>query len=262
MLCASVVSSWAIGGDGLYFANSFEASDNVPAMADVVADTETPVNIAEQGEWLYYNAFYNDDTSTGYMGNGDQNLRLPKKGYGKIGASNGSYVVSPLLSNGVSKVTFHIGRASVKVYTSTDGGATWATAETTTSGKTVTATINSDAVNRIKIANDASKDADIDDVAIYAQTYDTPVTLSTGDATDIAKTSANVSGVITKQDRLLPRWASYGATPIKSLLSTTSSPPLQPLLTTSAYNSQSLLKARPITTVPMPSMVTHRPTAK
>ena len=201
MLCASVVSSWAIGGDGLYFTNSFEASDNVPAMADVVADTETPVNIAEQGEWLYYNAFYNDDISTGYMGNGDRNLRLPKKGYSKIGASNGSYVVSPLLSNGVSKVTFHIGRASVKVYTSTDGGATWATAETTTSGKTVTATINSDAVNRIKIANDASKDADIDDVAIYAQTYDTPVTLSTGDATDIAKTSANVSGVITKQEQ-------------------------------------------------------------
>ena len=201
MLCASVVSSWAIGGDGLYFANSFESSDNVPAMADVTADTEMPVNIAGQGEWLYYNAFYNDDISTGYMGNGDRNLRLPKKGYGKIGASNGSYVVSPLLSNGVSKVTFHIGRASVKVYTSTDGGATWATAETTTSGKTVTATINSDAVNRIKIANDASKDADIDDLSIYANFFDTPVMVNTGDATDITKTSANISGVITKQEQ-------------------------------------------------------------
>ena len=103
LLCASVVSSWAIGGDGLYFSNSFEASDNVPAMADVTADTEMPVIITGQGEWKYYNAFYNDDISTGYMGNGDRNLRLPKKGYGKIGASNGSYVVSPLLNNGVSK---------------------------------------------------------------------------------------------------------------------------------------------------------------
>ncbi len=201
LLCASVVSSWAIGGDGLYFANSFESSDNVPAMTAVTADTEMPVNITGQGEWKYYNAFYNDDATTGYIGTGSQNLRLPKKGYSKIGASNGSYVVSPVLSNGVSKVTFYIGRASVKVYTSADGGASWTNVETTTSGKTVTATINSDAVNRIKIANDASKDADIDDVAIYAQTYDTPVTLSTGDATDIAKTSATVSGSITKQEQ-------------------------------------------------------------
>ena len=204
MLCATVVSSWAIGGDGLYFANSFEASDNVPAMAAVTADTEMPVTITGQGEWIYYNAFYNDDTSTGYMGNGIQNLRLPKKGYVKINASDVSYVASPLLSNGVSKVTFYIGRGSVvvvKVYASTDGGTTWTAVETTSSGKTVTANINNDAVNRIKISNEStSKDADIDDVAIYAQTYDTPVTLTTGDATDIAKTSVTLSGTITKQD--------------------------------------------------------------
>lgn len=201
LLCASVVSSWAIGGDGLYFANSFESSDNVPAMTAVTADSEMPVNITGQGEWKYYNAFYNDDTSTGYMGTGVQNLRLPKKGYSKIGASNGSYVVSPVLSNGVSKVTFYIGRASVKVYTSADGGSTWTNVETTTSGKTVTATINSETVNRIKIANDASKDADIDDLAIYAQTYDTPVMVSTNDAADITKVSATVSGSITKQEQ-------------------------------------------------------------
>ena len=201
LLLCSVLSTWAIGGDGLYFSNSFEASDNVPAMDAVTADTEMPVTITGQGEWIYYNAFYNDDTSTGYMGNGVQNLRLPKKGYVKINASDVSYVASPLLSNGVSKVTFYIGRGSIKMYASTDGGTTWTAVETKTSGKTVTANINNDAVNRIKISNEStSKDADIDDVAIYAQTYDTPVTLTTGDATDIAKTSVTLSGTITKQD--------------------------------------------------------------
>ena len=201
LLLCSALTSWAVGGDGLYFSNSFEASDNVPAMDAVTADTEMPVTITGQGEWIYYNAFYNDDTSKGYMGNGIQNLRLPKKGYVKINASDVSYVASPLLSNGVSKVTFHIGRGSVKVYASTDGGTTWTAVETTTSGKTVTANINNDAVNRIKISNEAtSKDADIDDVAIYAQTYATPVTLTTGDAADITKETATLSGNITKQE--------------------------------------------------------------
>jgi hypothetical protein len=120
------------------------------------------------------------------------NLRLPK---------NGSYVVTPVLSNGVSKVTFYIGRATVKVYTSADGGSTWAAAETTTSGKNVTATINSETVNRIKVTNENSKDADIDNLAVYAQTFDTPVTVSTGDASDITKVSATVSGTITKQEQ-------------------------------------------------------------
>ena len=188
MLFASAVSSWAIGGDGLYFVQDFEDQTTFP---ETKPETETAFNVDGQGEWLYLGSY--QSTNASYNENGStMNLRLPK---------NGSYVITPVLSNGVSKVTFYIGRASVKVYTSADGGATWTNIETSTSGKTVTATINSETVNRIKIANDASKDADIDNIAVYAQTFDTPVTVSTNDAADITKVSATVSGSITKQEQ-------------------------------------------------------------
>ena len=188
MLLSSVLSTWAVGGDGLYFLQDFEDQSTFP---ETKPETETAFNVAGQGEWLFMGSYQSTNASYTYGGAG-MNLRLPK---------NGSYVVTPVLSNGVSKVTFYIGRATVKVYTSADGGSTWAAAETTTSNKTVTATINSETVNRIKIINDASKDADIDNLAVYAQTFDTPVTVSTGDAADITKVSATISGTITKQEQ-------------------------------------------------------------
>ena len=187
MLMCSAMTSWAIGGDGLYFLQDFEDQSTFP---ETKPESETPFNVAGQGEWLYNGSYQSTNASYTYGGTG-MNLRLPK---------NGSYVVTPVLSSGVSKVTFYIGRASVKVYTSADGGATWTEVSTTTSGKIVTATVNSETVNRIKVSNDATKDADIDNLAVYAQTFDTPVTIATGDATDVAKTGATVSGTITKQE--------------------------------------------------------------
>ena len=153
MFLGSVASTWAVGGDGLYFLQDFEDQSTFP---ETKPETETAFNVPNQGEWLYYGSYQSTNASYTYGGTG-MNLRLPK---------NGSYVVTPVVSNGVSKVTFYIGRASVKVYTSTDGGTTWTAAETSTSGKVVTASINSDAVNRIKVANEASKDADIDNLGL------------------------------------------------------------------------------------------------
>jgi hypothetical protein len=194
MLCCGFEYSWAIGGDGLYFLQDFENQVTFPDETQGKGtDTELKFNVDGQGEWVFYNSFSSTNTSYTYGGAG-MNLRMPK---------NGSYVVSPVLSNGVSKVTFYIGRASVKVYTSADGGTTWNAAETTTSGKTVTATVNSETVNRIKIANEASKDADIDNLAIYAQTFETPVMVSTDDATDITETTATLSGAVTKAEETI-----------------------------------------------------------
>lgn len=186
LLCLPL-QALAIGGDGIYFVQDFEDATQYP---DTKLAEEQVFNVEGQGEWIYYNSF--QSTNTSYNENGStMNLRMPK---------SGSYVVTPVLSNGVSKVKFYIGRASVKAYTSTDGGQTWTEAAITTVGKTCTVEVNSDAVNRIKLANDASKDADIDNIAVYAQNYERPVIVSTSDATDITQTTATVSGVITKED--------------------------------------------------------------
>ena len=175
----------AISGDGAYFTQDFEDPTQYPETK--LAEEQT-FTVESQGEWIYYNAF--QSTNTSYNENGStMNLRLPK---------SGSYVVTPVLSNGVSRVTFYIGRASVKAYTSTDGGQTWTEAAITTAGKTCTVTVGSDDVNRVKLANDASKDADIDNITVYAQTFDQPVRVATGDATDITTSSATVSGTITE----------------------------------------------------------------
>ena len=201
------LGSWAIGGDGLYFLQDFEDQTTFP---ETKQETEVSFNVEGQGEWLFMGSFKSDNSTYTYGGAG-KNLRLPK---------NGSYVVSPVLTNGVSRVTFYLGRNAVKVYTSTDEGATWTAVETSTSGKIVTATINSDEVNRIKVVNESSKDSDIDNLAIYAQTYDTPVTLATGDATDITKTTATLNGQITKEEQAITEigfvWSATNKEPMLS----------------------------------------------
>lgn len=186
MVCSSMAAR-AIGGDGCYFVQTFEDSLQVPLSKQSI---EQVFNIEGQGEWIYNGAFMASNAS--YIPDGSaHDLRLPK---------SGSYVVTPVLQNGVARVTFDIGRASVKVYTSADGGATWAEATQTISGKKVTVAIDSEVVNRIKVANDASKDADIDNLAVYAQTFDKPVEVMTGDAADITLNSALLSGSITQQE--------------------------------------------------------------
>ena len=177
----------AIGGDGAYFVQDFEDLTTYP---EVKSSSEQAFNVEGQGEWLYKNAF--QATNASYIPDGSaHNLRMPK---------SGSYVITPVLSNGVNRVTFQIGRAAVKVYTSTDSGSTWTEAAQTTNGKNVTVSVGSETVNRIKVANDTSKDADIDNLAVYAQTFETAVTVATGDASDITKSSATLSGSITKNE--------------------------------------------------------------
>lgn len=182
----------AVDGEGKYFTQNFEDQSQFPTDTEGKGtNTELKYNTSD-GEWIYYNSFSATNASYTSGGTG-MDLRMPK--------SVGSYVITPVLDNGVSKVTFYLGRGTVKVYTSADGGSSWAAAETSSSGKIVTATINSETVNRIKITNDASKDADIDDLCVYAQTFDQPVKVSTGAATDITKTTANVSGSIVKAEQ-------------------------------------------------------------
>ena len=189
LLCIACFSTTAqaIGGDGCYFIQTFEDSSQLPVEKQA---SEQMFNVEGQGEWIYYSSFQASNTS--YIPDGSAfGLRLPKKG---------SYVVTPVLLGGVSSVTFDIGRASVTAYTSTDGGSTWTEAAHTINGKKVTIKVGSATVNRIKIANDASKDADIDNLAVYAQTFETPVVVTTGDAADITTSGATLNGTIGKED--------------------------------------------------------------
>jgi len=189
VLWCCLVSAWTIGGDGSYFVQTFEDLTTYPQTKEEVA-TEVTVHVEGQGDWLFKGSYMASNAS--YIPDGSEhNLRMPK---------NGSYVVTPVLTNGVSTVTFDIGRASVKVYTSTDEGSTWNEVATTTNGKKVTASVSSTNVNRIKLANDASKDADIDNLAVYAQTYEKAVEVATGDVTDITENSAVLNGTITKNN--------------------------------------------------------------
>ncbi len=184
-----------IDADGKYFTQSFEPTDNVPAMDAVIADTEMPVIVPGQGEWIYYNAFF--EVSADYIVTGTQDLRLPKVGYSKIGASKGSYVATPVLNKGVKKVVFNSKRnKGLEVYTSTDGGSTWTLAEATSGTGEITVTIENLNVNRIKIANNKSGDCDIDDLSVYAEAFGTPATVATGAAESITKNSAIVYGNI------------------------------------------------------------------
>ena len=180
--CCSL-SLHAVDANGLYFVQNFEDLSQYPETKSAAVQS---FQVEGQGEWLYMNAY--QATNKDYIPDGSEHsLRLPK---------NGSYVVTPIFSNGVNRVTFDIGRAAVKVYVSEDGGQSWTEVTSTTNDKQVTVEVNSLTVSRIKVANEASKDADIDNLAVYAQAFGTPATVTTGAALNITKNTAEVTGEI------------------------------------------------------------------
>lgn len=183
MLYAWAIEEQTIDSEGRYFLQDFEDQSTFPAEKGAV---DAEYYVAGQGTWIYTNAYVS--TNTSYTNGSTANLRLPK---------NGSYVITPILNSGVKKVTWIQTRKEVKAYTSTDGGSSWTEATVTSDDKVRTVMVESLTVNRIKLANDASSDADIDDLAVYAQAYGTPATMETGAATNITKNSAEVSGQVT-----------------------------------------------------------------
>ena len=177
-----------VDAEGRYFVQDFEDQSTYPGTEGKDANTELTYNVLG-GEWIYYNAYIS--TNASYNVNGSTaNLRLPK---------NGTYVITPVLNSGVKKVMWNQMRKTCVAYTSTDGGKSWTTATISTDASDETLRIvevNSLNVNRIKIANEASGDADIDNLIAYAQAYGTPATVATGDAINITKNTAEVSGQI------------------------------------------------------------------
>ena len=145
--------------DPLYFTHDFEDKSIYPSSRTA---TEQTFN-APYGEWIYVNA--SSSTSSSYLrtGMGTRDLRMPK--------NIGSYVVLPLLDRGAKELSFMEGRGdrSITVYTSEDGGKTWTLHSTVTTDKTSytnLVTINSMKVNRIKLANEGTADADVDNIQV------------------------------------------------------------------------------------------------
>ncbi|MBO4822041.1 MAG: right-handed parallel beta-helix repeat-containing protein [Prevotella sp.] len=171
-----------IDDDGYYFVNDFES--NVPPTR---SDEETAIYVEGQGEWLFLRAFVS--TNSSYVRSGTQNLRLYK---------NGSYVVTPVLDKGVKEVTFYVGRKGkgIDVHISTDAGKNWTKVATISNTGQVTVTVENSEANRVKIANDGSGDADIDDLAVSATAFGIEAQVSTGTASNITKNTADLSGTL------------------------------------------------------------------
>ena len=169
-----------------YFTNDFEHS-SYPQNRDDAA-SEKSFMVDGEGEWLYLNAY--KGTNASYIADGSARaLRMLK---------NSSYVVTPVLRQGVVDVSFDEGRTGkkLKIYTSADAGANWTLLREISSDANNKIMINDKDINRIKIANESSSDADVDNITVTAFPEGTPANMATGDATEVGNSTATVSGEI------------------------------------------------------------------
>lgn len=175
-----------------YFTQDFEVKSQYPDSKEACT-SEATFNVEGQGEWKYLNAYrstsstYNTEPSTA-------NLRMLK---------NGSYVITPIVNQGVAYVKFaerRVGK-TMKIYSSTDGGETWEPVSTITTDVENVVYVGDLNANRIKIANESTGDTDIDDITITAFPSGALPELAMPDASDITSSTALVtSSVIAEGD--------------------------------------------------------------
>ncbi len=149
------------------------------------------INVAGQGTWIYYKAYKGSNAA--YINDGSPyDLRMLK---------SGSYVITPVLPDGVTALTYMEGRGNriLNIYTSNDTGATWTLfeADTTTKLGINTILIKSSTVNRIKIANESDGDEDVDNISVTVYPVGEAPTVETLLATNIGKNTASSGGIVT-----------------------------------------------------------------
>lgn len=171
-----------------YFTHTFENTDTYPDSKET-AESEKKYNVEGEGEWIYLNAYR--ATNASYIPDGSgHDLRLLK---------NGSYIISPVLTQGVVKVGFQEGRTGRKVnlYVSTDEGKTWTLSKEIATETNNEVRLDNKEINRIKLANESGSDADIDNFYVCAFPVGTPATVVTGDASEITSSTATVKVEVT-----------------------------------------------------------------
>lgn len=171
-----------------YFTQPFNDAAQMPATNPATAQT---INVVGQGDWIYLNS---------YRATNPLNI-ADKSASNLIIAKTTGYVVTPLLNGGVSVITFteDLGSSTLVVSTSINSGASWTTNSTITTvkGAQIRLNINSATVNRIKITNTGSLDANIDNISMSMNKSGTPPTVTTGTTSDIGKNTATCGGNVT-----------------------------------------------------------------
>ena len=175
--------------DPTYFTNDFEDTSVYPSSK---TSTEQKFN-SPYGEWIYKSCSNSSNSKYLQSGMGGYDLRIPK--------NEGSYVILPIMDEGVKNITFYEGRGNrqLTVYTSEDSGNTWTencTVKTDATTYINTVKINNIKVNRIKIANNGSSDADVDNISVSILAAGTKATINTGDVSNITQTNAIISGTL------------------------------------------------------------------
>lgn len=172
-----------------YFVQTFEDATTYPGSKEEAA-TEKAYNVPGQGEWRYLNAY--KSTNEAYITDGSTRALRMLKGI--------SHVISPVVSQGVVKLSFNEGRTGKKlvVYTSVDGGSTWTRFKEVVTDELNVLSIDDKNVNRVKIANEGTGgDVDVDNICLTAFPVGTPGTAVTGDVSNITSSSADVKGSVT-----------------------------------------------------------------
>ena len=137
--------------------------------AESEADTEKSYTVEGQGEWLFYLSFVATKDETQQIKDGSNgDLRIKKKG---------GYVVTPLLDQGVKRITLDENRTKkyLNIYTSEDGGQTWkeVASYSKNTSLNMSITVGNRKANRVKIENpNSSNDCDIDNLSIFPMTDD------------------------------------------------------------------------------------------
>lgn len=182
------------------YSNSIQLSNPIaqaywtePFTTTTVIAAEKPATVLtssqSNGNWILYGAFKstssvtdNDPNNQWTDGVANPSLRILNRNATTTldyGLTEDPYVITPVFSQGISKITFYenqrasINSGSFKIYTSTDGGATWNATPITSAAKSakfdlITVPIVGTNINRLKIAKPATVQMNIDNLTIYA----------------------------------------------------------------------------------------------